>query len=185
MDEKVSEILSFLKEVEKLKLVERVIYLSDGNRKESVPEHTWHVLVLFHLLDGKFDFDVDKLKVFRMILVHDMVELYAGDTFIFDEEARKTKQIRELESANRLFSILPGDLGGELRGLWEDYDLGVSKEAKLAKALDKIQAVIQMNCAGKQEYPLEIDRLKDYNLRFVEHDPKLLDLLTRLIEDLR
>ncbi|MCK5234926.1 MAG: HD domain-containing protein, partial [Candidatus Aenigmarchaeota archaeon] len=104
MDDRIDRILSFLQEIEKYKTVERKMYCSDLNRVESDAEHSWHIAMFLLLFEKELPDGLDIKKMLKLALMHDLVEIYAGDTFAFDKEHQKTKNERELQSANKLFS---------------------------------------------------------------------------------
>src|SRR3989338_476599 len=103
MAERDSKILSFLKEIEKFKLIERRVYCSDLKRKESDAEHSWHLAMFIILFEKDIAKNLDIAKMLKMALIHDLVEIYAGDTFAFDKEGQKTKKERELMAGQKLF----------------------------------------------------------------------------------
>ena len=108
-ENRLSQIVEFCKLIDKEKFVQRRTYLSDGERLENDAEHAWHMAVMAILLSDYSNEKVDVLKVVSLLLVHDLVEIYAGDTFAYDEEGKKTQRGRELAAAERLFSQLPDE----------------------------------------------------------------------------
>ncbi len=134
--------MAFILEADKLKQIERQTYLHDGLRKENDAEHSWH-LALMALLLGEYANDkIDTLRVMAMVLIHDMVEIDAGDTYAYDKAAHKTKRERELKAAERIFSILPQDQAKYFRGLWDEFEEGETMEAKFAHSLDNVQPLM-------------------------------------------
>lgn len=143
MSPRTNKIIKFLKKIEKLKFVEREIYLSNG-RKENSAEHSWHVTMFLILFDRDLPKKLDRIKMLKMALMHDLVEVYAGDTFAFDKSGKKQRKIKlELESAKKLFSQLPNDLSKEFNNLFLDYENSKSDEAKFVQSFDKIQPILQ------------------------------------------
>ncbi len=136
--------LRFLIEADKMKNVERQTLIADGSRRETDAEHSWHfalmALTLFDHARNKDKIDLD--RVIRMALVHDLVEVYAGDTFCYDEEANKDKADREKTAADRLFGLLPEEQGEEYRRLWEEFDAKATPDAAYAAAIDRLQPLI-------------------------------------------
>ena len=118
-EDRLSQIVEFCKLIDKEKFVQRRTYLSDGERLENDAEHAWHMAVMALLLSEYANEKLDVLKVVSMLLVHDLVEIYAGDTFAYDEEGKKTQREREAAAAERLYSQLPEDLAVRMRSLWE------------------------------------------------------------------
>lgn len=155
-------IYDFLKEINKFKEVERLVYSSANKRRESDADHAWHLSMYAWLLSSHHDKEIDLLKVIKMALVHDLVEIYAGDTnghASMDEKLLKRK--REREAADKMFSMLPEKLNFELRNLWEDYENKASSEAKYVWALDKITPYVQVMLFGTsvdKELGMEPDR---------------------------
>ena len=138
-DERLSQIVEFCKLIDKEKFVQRSTYLSDGERLENDAEHAWHMAVMALLLSGYSNEKVDVLKVVSLLLVHDLVEIYAGDTFAYDEEGKKTQREREQAAADRLYSQLPEDLAVKMRALWDEFEEWGSAESKFAHTLDNFQ----------------------------------------------
>ena len=117
MDERLGQIAEFCKLIDREKFVQRRTFLTDGERLENDAEHAWHMAVMALLLSEYSNEDIDVLKVVSILLIHDLVEVYAGDTFAYDEEAKKDQRQRELAAADKLFSQLPEDLARRFRGL--------------------------------------------------------------------
>jgi len=134
-------LIDFLKEIEKLQRVKRIIDYPDGSQENSA-EHSWHVAMFTLILGPEVDRTADLEKMLKMALMHDLVEIYAGDTFLFDDKARETKQHREFEAAKKLFSQLPKDREGEFWRLFEEFELLETKEAKIVKSFDHLQPLI-------------------------------------------
>jgi putative hydrolase of HD superfamily len=132
----------FIKEIDKEKFIGRQTYLSDGERKENDAEHAWHMAIMTVLLSEYANEEIDVLKTVTMLLIHDLVEIDAGDTYAYDEEAAKTKDRREKAAADRLFSLLPEDQGKKLRSLWEEFEERKTPEAKFARTMDNIQPLM-------------------------------------------
>lgn len=136
--------LAFLIELDKLKTVLRRTTLVDRSRPENTAEHSWHIAVAAVLLEEHaVERGVDLLRVIKMLLVHDVVEIDAGDTFCYDVEANLDKLEREQRAAVRLFGLLPADQATELRELWDEFEAGATPEARYAAALDRLQPVLQ------------------------------------------
>ncbi|MBE7027161.1 MAG: HD domain-containing protein [Ruminococcaceae bacterium] len=134
--------LSFLVEIDKMKSVFRRTMLIDLTRRENDAEHSWHfALTALVLLEYAKD-DVDITRVIKMALVHDLVEVYAGDTFAYDEAGYVDKEERELKAADKIFGMLPDDQRDELRALWDEFEDFKSKESCYANAIDRLQPFI-------------------------------------------
>jgi len=135
--------LTFLMEIDKMKNVLRQTVLTDKSRQETDAEHSWHFAMMAMLLYEYADTDkVDLNRVIRMSLVHDLIEIYAGDTFAYDIEGNKNKEEREKKAADRLFSMLPSDQGDDIRALWEEFDDMKTQDAIYAAAIDRLQPFI-------------------------------------------
>ena len=141
-ENRLSQIVEFCKLIDKEKFVQRRTYLSDGERLENDAEHAWHMAVMAFLLSGYSNEKVDVLKVVSLLLVHDLVEIYAGDTFAYDEEGKKTQRERELAASYRLYSQLPEDLAAKMRALWDEFEEWESAESKFAHTLDNFQPLL-------------------------------------------
>lgn len=141
-DERLDKMIGFCRLIDKEKSVVRRTYISDGSRFENDAEHAWHMAVMALLLSEYADEKTDVLKVVSMLLVHDLVEIYAGDTFAYDTEGVKTQKHREKDAADRLYAQLPDDLSVKFRGLWDEFESGKSPEARFAHTLDNFQPLM-------------------------------------------
>lgn len=130
--------LSFLNELDALKRVLRVNLLQDGSRRENTAEHSWHMGVMAFVLSDYAPAGMNLLKAMKMALIHDVVEIDAGDTYAFDEKGYLDKEHRETRAADRLFSLLPEPLNKELRDLWAEFEESKSPEARFVAALDRL-----------------------------------------------
>ncbi len=143
MTEKLSKQLEFLIEADKMKTVFRQTLVMDKSRQENDAEHSWHFALMALTLYEYAGFDgVDINRVLKMALLHDLVEIYAGDTFAYDNVGSIDKQIREQKAADRLFSLLPSELATEYRQLWEEFDAMETPDSKYAAAIDRLQPFI-------------------------------------------
>lgn len=134
--------LNFLVEIDKMKSVLRRTILIDKSRRETDAEHSWHfALMAFVLMEYAKD-NIDINRVIKMALVHDLVEVYAGDTFAYDKKGYEDKEKRELVAADKIFGMLPDDQGSELRALWDEFEAVQTKESKYANAIDRLQPLI-------------------------------------------
>lgn len=139
--------MAFIQEVDKLKTVGRQSYITDGSRKENDAEHSWHLAMMALLLSEYSKEEIDVLKVMSMVLIHDIVEIDAGDTYAYDLEGNATKRTREERAAERLFGLLPEDQNTYLRELWEEFERQETKESKFARTLDCMQPIM-LNAAS-------------------------------------
>lgn len=140
--ERLHQKIQFILEIDKLKSILRRSYLLDQERHENSAEHSWHLAMMAILLHEYANEKVDLLHVLKMVLIHDLVEIDAGDTYCYDEDANSDKTEREQKAADRLFAILPEDQGDELRKLWEEFEERKTPEAKFANALDRMMPML-------------------------------------------
>ena len=145
---RIDQQLVFLVEADKLKNVLRRTTLTDGSRHENTAEHSWHLALTAMVLQEYASSPVNLPKVLRMLVVHDVVEIDAGDTFAYDAAGNATKEARERRAADRIFGLLPADLAAELRSLWEEFDAAATPEARFANAVDRIQPFLQNRETG-------------------------------------
>jgi putative hydrolases of HD superfamily len=134
--------ITFLVEVDKLKSVLRRNYVIHGNRRENSAEHSWHVTLCAMILAEHSNVSIDLNRVVRMLIIHDIVEVDAGDTFIYDDAERQTQASREEKAADRLFALLPSGQGRSFRDLWNEFEAATTPEAKFAKSIDRFAAIL-------------------------------------------
>jgi putative hydrolase of HD superfamily len=147
--ERLAQQLTFISEVDRLKSILRKTVLMDSSRQENSAEHSWHIALMALLLAEHADRgSLDLFKVVRMLLIHDIVEVDAGDTFCYDEQAAAEKEAKERAAAERLFGLLPEDQCGELRELWAEFEARETAEARFANAVDRMQPVL-LNLASE------------------------------------
>lgn len=137
--ERLDQQLHFLMEIDRLKQVERQTAITGGSRRENTAEHSWHLAMYALILHEWSDADVDIAHVLALCLVHDIVEIDAGDTFAYDVAANSDKDERERAAAERLFGLLPPDQGERLWALWEEYEARETPESRFANAVDRMQ----------------------------------------------
>lgn len=147
-DERLDRQLRFLVEIDRLKSVLRRTLLTDGSRRENSAEHSWHIALMAVLLAEHAPDGTDLDRAVRMLLVHDLVEIDAGDTFAYDASGNDTRAAREQAAADRIFGLLPPDQAAELRALWDEFEAGLTPEARFAVAIDRLQPLMQNVMAG-------------------------------------
>ncbi len=147
-NERLRKQLGFLVEIDKMKNVFRRTLLIDGSRRENDAEHSWHFAVFALILSEYSSETVDVSRVIKIALCHDLVEVYAGDTFAYDSEGHKDKRERELNAADKLFSLLPDDCRDEIRSLWDEFEAKETPEAQFANVCDRIQPLIHNYFTG-------------------------------------
>lgn len=140
--ERLAQQLAFALEIDKEKNVRRQTHLSGHGRRENDAEHAWHMSVMAYLLREYANEPVDIARTMIMTLTHDLVEIYAGDTYAYDTEGQATAQEREAAAADRLFCLLPYDQAEEMRGIWEEFEANETPEARFAHAMDSVQPMM-------------------------------------------
>lgn len=178
-------IIDFLFLIDQVKTIERAGYVGGVDRHENDAEHMWHTALWAMLLHREIGFSVDLGHVLSLILVHDLVEIYAGDTYAHDEKGVTTQNHREQEAAKKLFSQLPEDLGTWLHELWQEFEAVKTPEARFAKALDHLQGFSQ-NCIsmGRSWKENGISRERTFSRTELPHrtDPALAEIVESLYE---
>ena len=168
--------MNFILEIDKEKRIGRQTYLSDGERKENDAEHAWHLAIMTLLLAEHAREPIDVLKTVKMLLIHDIVEIDAGDTYAYDEEAKQTQADRELLAAKRIFGLLPADQGEDLMALWREFEEEKTPEARFARTMDNLQPMM-LNAAtdGKAwvEHQVRIGQILKRNERTHEGSAEL------------
>lgn len=144
--------MEFCREIDKEKLIGRQTYLADGSRKENDAEHAWHMAVMAVILQEYSNQEIDLLRAIIMMLIHDVVEIDAGDAFAYDPAAQAGQRERELAAADRLFGMLPEDQGTYLRELWEEFEAMETPEAKFARTLDNVQPTMLNGASGGRSW---------------------------------
>lgn len=169
--ERLEQQFAFLREIDKEKMIGRQTYLTDAVRKENDAEHAWHMAIMTLLLSEYANEEIDVLRTISMLLIHDIVEIDAGDTYAYDIEAKKTQRQREERAAERIFGMLPSDQREKMRALWEEFEACETKEAKFARSMDNIQPMM-LNAAtdGKawEEHEVRLSQILKRNQRTKE-----------------
>ncbi|NEU06889.1 HD domain-containing protein [Flavihumibacter sp. R14] len=135
--------VNFIKEIDKLKYIQRKTKLFNSERQENDAEHSWHLAMMTIVLAEHSDKPIDVLKVLKMVLIHDIVEIDAGDTFIYDSLKDHTNTDEELLAAKRIFGLLPADQAEEFIAIWNEFEEGMTDEAKFARAMDRFEPLLQ------------------------------------------
>ena len=163
--ERLKKQFAFFQEIDKEKEIFRQTYLADASRKENDAEHAWHMAIMTVLLSEYANEEIDVLKTVTMLLIHDIVEIDAGDTYAYDPEGKKTQKERERKAADRIFHLLPDDQADKMYELWEEFEAQQTPEAKFARTMDNIQPMM-LNDASN-------------GLSWDEHQVKLSQILKR------
>ncbi len=190
--ERYQQIMNFMREIEKMKLVTRLSILSDQKTQEDDTQHSRHMAIMLMCLKDELWLEFDLLKTMKMIIIHDLWEIYVGDSFIaFDKEAKKLKDQKEDESLKKVISLLPDDLKNEFYNLVQEYNKRETIESKIVKALDQIQYNIQYLSSGwlyKWKY-VDFERSADQDYQYgkskVEFNQYFFEMFKKLIEEAR
>lgn len=185
--ERLERQIRFLLEIDKLKSVLRQTILTDFSRQENSVEHSWHVAVMALLFqEYAAERNLELFRAVRMLLIHDLVEIDAGDTFCYDEAANAVKAEREVAAADRIFALLPADQARELRALWDEFEAGETPESRFAAALDRLQPLLH-NWATRGERwqynDVRSTQVIERNRPIGDGAPDLWAYAARLIED--
>jgi len=165
-DDRLDRQLRFVLELDRLKGIGRQSYVLGGARKENSAEHSWHVAVMVLVLAEYADEPVDRFRVVQLLLVHDMVEIDAGDTYIYDDQGHQDKAEREQAAAKRLFGLLPPDQAAVFEALWREYEAGETPEARFAGSLDRLMPLLHnLTTEGRswREHGVRADQVRARN----------------------
>ena len=185
MMERLEKQMEFILEVDKVKKIVRQTYLSDASRKENDAEHSWHLALMAVLLKEYSNEEVDLAKVIPMVLIHDLVEIDAGDTYAYDEAGAKTKRERETKAADRIFGLLPSNQGTWLRELWEEFEAYETAEAKFAHVLDNCQPLFLNDASnGKswEEHQVKKSQIYKRNRKTGEGSEVIWEYMKELVD---
>ena len=185
--ERLAQQVRFLLEVDQLKEIRRQNYTIRGRRPETDAEHAWHVTLMAILLAEHANTPtLDRLRVVKMLLIHDLVEIDAGDTFAYDTAGMATQHAREARAADRIFPLLPPDQAAEYRGLWDEFEERATPEAKYAHAMDRVLPIFlnaQTEGAAWQKHGVTADRVHARNRHAAEGCAALWTYAEQVIAD--
>jgi putative hydrolase of HD superfamily len=185
--ERLARQIAFILEIDRAKQVLRRNLLLDGSRRENDAEHSWHLAVMALVLSEHAGTPtLDLLRVVKMLLIHDVVEIDVGDIFIYDAALQIEKVEQERKAAERIFGLLPEDLASEMRALWEEFEGRETPEARFAAALDRMQPLLHnFHTQGQswREHGITHDRVLAVNSRIADGAPGLWEYARGLIED--
>ena len=187
MSERLLKQIDFIREIDNLKNIKRRSYITDKSRKENDAEHSWHIAVMALILKEYANSkELDIFKIISMLLIHDIVEIYAGDTFIYDEEGKKQQEKKEKEAADKIFSMLPDDQKNEFRSLWDEFERKETPEAKFAKSMDRLHPLLLNYYAEGvtwKEHDVTSEMVKNINAEISAGSQVLWDFAQKIIED--
>ncbi len=178
--------LQFIREIDKLKGVLRRSYIMDGSRRENSAEHSWHLALMALTLAEHANEPVDVSRVVKMVLIHDIVEIDAGDTFLYDQEGNATKADREQRAAARIFGLLPDPQQDELTALWQEFEARETADSRFANALDRLMPLLHNYYnQGKpwQAHGVTRDQVIDMVQHMAEGSTTLWDYAFNLLND--
>jgi putative hydrolase of HD superfamily len=162
-DESLSSKFDFILELDKLKHVLRRTVLMDESRRDNAAEHSWEIATMALVLHEHAEPGTDLLKILKMLLIHDLVEIDTGDTYVYDQDAVRNQAEREARAADRIFGLLPEPHRSELQGLWKEFEARETADARFARAIDRLQPVIHNYCTKGQvwhENHITADRVR-------------------------
>ena len=175
----------FIREIDKEKFITRQTFLSDAKRRENDAEHAWHMAIMTLLLSEYANEEIDVLRVLSMLLIHDLVEIDAGDTYAYDAVGGATQHTREEAAAQRIYGLLPEDQGKWLYDLWEEFEAYETPEAKYAHMLDNSQPLFLNNATDGiswVEHGVKKSQIYTRNRRTGEGAPKIWEYMQELID---
>lgn len=177
--------MAFSLEINKEKNIFRQTHLSDHGRNENDAEHAWHMAVMAYLLKEYSNEPIDIARVMIMCLIHDIVEIDAGDTYAYDEEAKKTQKEREQKAADRIFALLPEDQAKEMRAIFEEFEAFETPEAKFAHAMDNLQPLMlndSNNGGDWKEHDVAISRIMKRQVQTKLGSEELFDYIKERLD---
>ncbi len=178
--------LDFSLEIDKEKNILRQTHLSDHGRRENDAEHAWHMAIMAYLLREYANEEVDIGRTMLMCLIHDIVEIYAGDTYAYDEEALKSQKAREDEAKEKIFSMLPDDQRDELIAVFDEFETYETPESRYAHAMDNLQPLILNHSNGGsdwKEHGVTADQVYGRQSKTKLGSEKLYELTDRIIRE--
>lgn len=178
--------ISFIKEIDKIKFIQRKTKLLNSNRHENDAEHSWHLAVMTLVLAEHANTPIDVLKVVKMVLIHDVVEIDAGDTFIYDTQNNHSNTVNERKAAERIFGLLPQQQANEFIAIWEEFEAGLTNEAKFAKSMDRLEPLLQntSNNGGTwREFDVDYSKVYEKKLAIKDGSLTLWNFAEKLLNE--
>jgi len=178
--------IEFIKEIDKLKYIQRRTRLFNSDRNENDAEHSWHLAMMAIILSQHSNTPIDVLKVLKMVLIHDIVEIDAGDTFIYDTAKNHVNTADERLAAERIFGLLPKEQADDLIAIWEEFEAGETDEAKFAKSMDRLEPLLQnvSNNGGTwKEYDVDYKKVYEKKQVIKNGSVSIWDYAEKLIEE--
>ena len=178
--------IDFLKEIDKVKYIQRKTKLLNSDRNENDAEHSWHLAMMAIILSGHSNVQVDVLKVVKMVLIHDIVEIDSGDIFIYDAVQSHSNTVQERIAAERIFGLLPEEQAAEMIAIWEEFEEGKTDEAKFARSMDRLEPLLQnvSNNGGTwKEFGVDYDKVYEKKKIINDGSAALWEYSEQLIND--
>ena len=186
IDDRLASQFRFLLEIDQLKQVIRGSRIADSSRKENTAEHSWHIAMFATVLAEWAIGEVSISRVVQMLLIHDVVEIDAGDTPLFDQEPQAAHEDAERAAAVRIFGLLPGDQAEAFANLWEEFEAAESVDARFAKAIDRLQPILLNHVVGGgtwTDYDVDETRERALTKRIADGSPKLWEAAESVFAD--
>ena len=186
MDERLKKQLEFILEIDKEKNILRQTHLSGHGRRENDAEHAWHMAIMAYLLQEYSNEPVDIARVMLMCLIHDVVEIDAGDTYAYDAEGLKTQKAREEAAKERLYSMLPEDQKADLTAIFDEFEERKTPEAKFARALDNLQPLLLNNSndgGDWRNHDVTAEKVYERQSRTREGSEKLFEVTDKILKE--
>ena len=183
--ERIEQQAAFAVEIDKVKNIFRQTWLADGSRKENDAEHAWHAALMAVLLAEYSNEPIDILKVVKMLLLHDLVEIDAGDSYAYDEAAQATAHEREQKAADRIFGMLPKDQRQEFRDLWDEFEEYETPEARFAHVMDNFQPLLLNDAAdgkGWKEHQVKRANIEKRNRKTSKGSKRINEYIEQIID---
>ena len=186
MDERLQKQLDFILEIDKEKNIFRQTHLSGHGRNENDAEHAWHMAIMAYLLQEYSNEKIDVARVMLMCLIHDVVEIDAGDTYAYDAEGLKTQKAREEAARERLYSMLPEDQKADLTAIFDEFEERKTPEAKFARALDNLQPLLLNNSndgGDWRNHDVTAEKVYERQSRTREGSEKLFEVTDKILKE--
>ena len=186
MDERLQKQLDFILEIDKEKNIFRQTHLSGHGRNENDAEHAWHMAIMAYLLQEYSNEKIDVARVMRMCLIHDVVEIDAGDTYAYDADGVKTQKAREEAAKERLYSMLPEDQKADLTAIFDEFEERKTPEAKFARALDNLQPLLLNNSndgGDWRNHDVTAEKVYERQSRTREGSEKLFEVTDKILKE--
>ena len=186
MNDRLEKQINFILELDKMKNLYRQTYVLHEDRKENDAEHSWHIAIMAILLSEYANSEIDVTKVIKMLLLHDIIEIDAGDTYCYDAVGNSTKAEREEKAAQRIFGLLPEDQYRDFYGLWREFEDSTTKEARFAAVLDRLQPLMLNYTKGGiswQEHGIYKEQVLKRNENYFSESDELAKLIRSVIDD--